>query len=621
ADWEKVTVHQLNEDDRRFGNPAFGHVLYTAGSSGVYGYFKVLREAGAHLREMIRTRAATEWGIPVYSLTVSANVVSHPASGKSMSYGDVVALPGFADTSPAQEPKLKEYSEFQLIGKPIKRLDTAAKSTGTQKYAIDVRLPGMLYATVLRSPVEGETVATLDDSDARAVPGVVDVVTLPDGVAVVAETLHASFVGRGSLSVTWTQSSPSRAYSSDTTLQEYEAAARSEEPGAVWRAAGDADSAIRASKDSVTGMYLSDYAYHAQLEPMVAVASVHADGKGAEIWAGTQTQSWTTRTATEVLDTTPERIKLNMMNMGGGFGRRTELMQNYVRDALVCSRIVKKPVKVIWAREDDLKHGAFRPAAAQYMRAGLDETGHLAAWHHRVATPSVIAYFNPIRWAQVKPKDIISMRGAEAKFYDTANFLAEHVVTERHARVLPWRGIGAAYTSFASEAFMDEVAEKAGKTPLDFRKSLMTNNARGSALLDKVAAMASETPTEQGHGRGMAFAGYGETQVAGIADISVDRDSGEIRVHHIWTAVDAGLIISHDNSLNQVEGGVVFGVSSALYERITITNGEVDQNNFYDYSVVRHSAVPQIEVHLMENNEKPTQVGEAGTPMVAAAIA
>ena len=621
ADWAKVSIHQLNEDDRRFGNPAFGRVLYTAGSSAVYGYFEVLRQAGAHLRDMMRQRVANEWGVDVESLTTAKNFVTHASSGRSISYGEVVALPRFFQTGLTKPVVLKAHDQYTLIGKSVPRRDIPDKSTGKAMFAIDVRVPNMLYATVLRAPVENETVVSLNDKAARETKDVLGVITLPDGIAVIAKTMHASFSGRSKLEVTWSETSPFRKFSSDQTLAAYTQVAQGDEAGEVWRSSGDVVTAIESADQVVDAVYTSDYASHAQIEPMAAVARVDLDGKGAEIWAGTQTQSWTTRTATEVLQTTPDRIKLNMMTMGGGFGRRTELMQNYVRDALLCSKATGQPVKVVWSRTDDIKFGGFRPAAAQQMRAGLDAKGRLVGFHHRVATPSVIKYFNPIRWQQVVPKDIVSMRGAENKFYNIRDFLAEHVITERHARILPWRGIGAAYTSFAAEAFIDEVASKAGIDPFQFRKSFMTENPRGSALLDRVQGMAAAVPLAEGRGRGLAFAGYGDTQSAGVAEISLDRESGEIRVHHVWVAIDAGQIISPDNAHNQIEGGVLWGVSSALYERITITNGQVDQQNFFDYILLRHNRAPAIDVHIAQNNERPTQVGEAGNPMVAPAVA
>jgi isoquinoline 1-oxidoreductase beta subunit len=621
ADWDRVSIHQLNEDNRRFGNPAFGNVLYTAGSSAIYGYFQVLRQAGATLRDMLRQRVADEWGVALDSLTTADSRVVHAASGRSLSYGDVVALPGFSNTALTAPARLKSPDEYTLIGRSVPRRDVPAKATGQAQYAIDVRVPGMLYATVLRSPVEGESIASLDDKATRATRDVVDVVTLPDGVAVIAKTMHASFAGRDALDVTWTETSPFRKFSSDATLSTYRKVAESDEPGAAWHTVGDAKAALARADNTLEAVYTSDYAYHAQLEPMAAVASVDADGKGAEVWVGTQTQSWTTRTVTEVLGTTPDRVRLNMMTMGGGFGRRTELMQNYVRDALLCSRAAKRPVKVVWSRTDDIKFGAFRPAAAQYLKAGLDADGRLTGWYHRVATPSVIEYFNPIRWQQVAPNDVVTMRGAESKFYRIPDFLAEHVRTERQARILPWRGIGASYTSFAAEAFIDELAAQAKADPLSFRRTLMQDNPRGTALIDRVEKMAEAVPLAEGRARGFAFAGYGETQTAGIAEISVNASSGTIQVHHVWVAVDAGQIVSPDNAHNQIEGGVLWGVSSALYERVTITNGQVDQKNFNDYRILRHNMAPTIDVYIATNHDKPTQIGEAGNPVVAPAIA
>ncbi len=621
ANWDLVSIQQLNADDRRFGNPAFGKVLYTAGSSAVYGYFNVLRQTGAHLREMIKQAAANHWGVNVDSLQTANSEVINTSSDRKLSYGEIVSSPQFANITLTKNVELKSKDHYSLIGKSIPRRDVVAKSTGKAIYAIDVRLPEMLYATIERSPVEGETIIELNDEATRNTKDIVDVIRLPDGVAVLAKTMHASLVGRGKLDITWSEKSPARQYSSNATLAAYKKSAEGNDNGHAWREEGNARKGLNNANKIIQSTYTSDYAYHAQLEPIAAVAKVDSDSKGAEIWAGTQTQSWTTHTAMQVLQTTRDRIKLNMMTMGGGFGRRTELMQNYIRDALICSKKTKKPVKVVWSRTDDIKFGGFRPAAAQTIKGGLNNEGVLTAWHHRVATPSVIEYFNPIRWQQVTPNDIVSMRGAESKFYAIPDFLAEHVITERHARILPWRGIGAAYTSFAAEAFMDELAVEANKEPLAFRKALMINNPRGKALLDKVNEMATKVPLEEGRARGLAFAGYGDSQSAGIIEISLNTSSGQIRVHNVWIAVDAGQIISPDNSHNQIEGGVLFGVSSSLYERLTITNGQVDQENFYDYNILRNNMAPKIEVFLADSIEEPTQIGETGNPMVAPAIA
>ena len=624
ADWDRVQVEQLDFDSREFGNPLFGGVLYTAGSTAVAGYFDPLRKAGAQARRVLTRAAAEHWSVPADSVTTGPSVVVHAESGRRMTYGEVAALPDVSLEVPAvTDEDLKPQSAYRLIGSAAPRRDIPAKSMGTEIYAIDVQVPGMVYAAVLRSPVEGETPVRVDEAQALAVPGVLQTVTLPDGIAVVAERLEAAFAGRDGLDVEWSEVAPARAFDSEADLADYAAiAADLSRSGATWHEAGDVNAVLASADRVVEADYLSDYAYHAQMEPMAVVASVDADGEGAEVWAGTQTQSWTMRTITEILGIEQERVRLHMMTMGGSFGRRTALTQEYVRDALLASQAVRRPVKVVWTREDDLKFGAFRPAAAQRLRAGLTADGRLAGWHHRVATPSVIAFFNPLRWGQVDPKDIISMRGSESKFYAIDHFLAEHVITERRARLAPWRAIGASYTSFAAEAFMDELSEAAGADPIAFRMPLLNDNPRGRHLLERVAEMANWGGARSGDtALGVSFAGYGDSMAAGIAEVAVDRESGQISVPRFWAAVDAGLLIAPNNAEAQVEGGIVFGLSSVLKERITTRGGEVEQNNYYDYEILRADEVPDIVIHLVDGDARPTGMGEVGTPMVAAAVA
>lgn len=623
ADWDRVRVEQLNRDDRIYGNPVFGKMLYTAGSTGVYGYFDTLRTSGAQARRMLMEAASDHWAVPVADLATEPSRVVHEASGRSLSYGQIAALPSRDLAIPEiTERDFKPREAYRLIGKDVPRRDIPAKSTGTEQFAYDVRVPGMLYASVLRSPVEGEKPLAIRDKETLAVAGVRRTLTLPDGVAVIAERPEAAIAGKEMLEVDWSETSPARSYDSDAALV---AAANQADDitksGVAWSERGNVKGALENSNQVISATYLSDYAYHAQMEPMAAVASVDADGKGAEVWVGTQTQSWTTRTVTEVLGTTPDRVRLHVMTMGGSFGRRTALSQEYVRDALLASREVGAPVKVLWSREDDLKHGVFRPAAAQRLRAGLSKDGTLNGWHHRVAAPSVIAFFNPLRWQQVEPKDIITMRGSESKFYDLPDMLAEHVVTERGARLAPWRGIGASYTSYAAEAFMDELAEAAGADPLAFRLQLLKQNPRGRRLLEQVAEAAGWGREPGETALGLSFAGYGDSMAAGIAEVGLDKESGTIRVPRFWAAVDAGLIVAPENAHAQIEGGIVFGVSSALKELVTIRNGEVQQSNFHDYEILRANEVPEIEIHLEPTAAAPTGIGEVGTPMVAGAIA
>ncbi|GFE66203.1 xanthine dehydrogenase family protein molybdopterin-binding subunit [Litoreibacter roseus] len=621
ADWNDVVIAQLNEDDRAFGNPIFGGVLYTAGSTAVQGYYDPMRRAGAQVRDVLLQIAAQQLGVAKDSLrTETSTVIAE--DGTRLSYGALAAtgLDG-VQIPDAEAVTLKDPQSFRIIGQDIPRRDVPAKSTGKAEYAIDVELDNMAHAVVLRTPVEGETPTAVDDAEARTVEGVIDIVTLPDGVSVVAETLWAALGARDLLQVEWSTTSPARNFNSETTLASYAEAVRDPEADvAVWAEKGDATSAIKNADSTVSHLYLSDYAYHAQIEPMAAVASVDPDGLGVEVWAGTQTQSWTTHTIMETLGTTQDRIRLHMMTMGGSFGRRTAFVQDYVRDAVLSSRAVGRPVKVTWTREDDVKNGTFRPAAAQQLEAGLTTDGQLTGWHHKVATPTVIGFFNPGRWEIVKPNDVISMRGAESKFYDIADFRADHIITERQARLAPYRGIGAAYTSFAAEAFMDELAEAAGRDPLEFRLDLVRDNQRGQYLLEKVADM-SGWQDRGDRALGLSFAGYSSSMAAGVAEIEVDDSSGEILVTHIWAAVDAGRIVSPDNAHNQIEGGIVFGLSSALSERIDIEKGEVVQSNFYDYEIVRADRVPPIDIHIASVDAPPTGVGEVGTPMVSSAIA
>lgn len=624
ADWDRVRIEQLDRDDRRYGNRLFGDVLYTAGSTSVMAYHTPLRRAGAQARRLLMATAARHWSVPAERLATEPGAVIDSGTGRRLDYGALAELyDGTIPVPEIGEDDFKPRAEYRLVGGEVPRHDVPAKSRGEAVYAIDVRVPGMLYAAVLRAPVEGETPQRIGDADARALPGVEAVLPLPDGVAVVAERLETAFAGRDALDVTWSETSPARQFDSAADLESYaDAVLDNGRAGEAWETQGDAAAAMAMAARTVERTYRSDYAYHAQMEPMACVASVDADGKGAEVWVGSQTQSLSTFTVADVLDTTPDRVRLHMMTMGGSFGRRTALRQEYVRDALLASRATGRPVKVVWTREDDVMHGWYRPAAAQRLRAGLTETGAIAGWHHRVATPSVIAYFNPLRWSQVEPNDIISMRGAENKHYRFADLLAEHVITERRARIIPWRAIGASYTAFAGEAFMDELAAEAGLDPLDFRLNELARNPRGAALLTRVAELSDyRAKSAAGAGIGLAFAGYGDTMAAGAAEITLDRDSGAIRVTRFTAAVDAGLVIAPDNARAQVEGGIIYGLSSALKERIDIVGGETMQSNYYNYEILRADEAPEIVVELADVDAPPTGLGEAGTPMVAAAVA
>lgn len=631
ADWGNVRVHTVAKHDPVYGNPArfrdLGYpILYTAGSATVRGYFAPMRQAGAQARRFLLEAAASEWGVPVTELSTEPSRVVHAVSGRSMSYGEIV---GFAEV-PAELPEVdevdfKSQSEFRYLGRDVTRLDVPAKTDGSAEYGIDVQVPGMVYASILRTPVEGESPIEVDDAGARAMNGVTDIVTLPYGVAVVGKTVEATIWGKAALEVTWSETSRFRDARQEVDLDAYEARARDlsfHTDNPLWQDEGDIDAAFAQADRIIDAVYRTDPAYHAQMEPMNATASVSADGKSAEIWVSTQTQSLTVLGSAEALETTPDRITMHPMYIGGGYGRRCEYRQKYVDDALYVSRAIGRPVKVIWSREDDLQDGAFRPLAAQYLRAALDSDGNITALQQRVATPTVLGYMNEPRWEHAQGRDGIAMNGAQTTRYDIPNVRAEHVMVDRRTRLAPWRGVATSYTRFANESFIDELAHERGADPLAFRIELAHANEAGRTVLEEVGRMADWSRPREGRSLGVALSDYGGNSVsAGIAEISVDIDTGVVRVHRFWMAIDAGFILSPRNTEAQMEGTIIYGLSNALKERITINGGTVDQTNFHDYPVMRMNEVPEVEVRALSNDKPPSGIGELGLATTGAAVA
>jgi isoquinoline 1-oxidoreductase beta subunit len=517
----------------------------------------------------------------------------------------------------------KSAADYRYLGKQVMRRDIPAKTNGSEIYGIDIQVPGMAYAAVLRCPVEGDGPLSVDDVAAKAIDGVTDVVTLPYGVAVVGNSVEATQRGKRALNVTWTSDSPFRGRDVDTALSDYAETARDLSiDGVAWSTTGEPRKILESADEVLEALYTSDPAYHAQMEPLNATASVSEDGKSAELWVGTQTQSLTIIGAAEALDTEQQNITLHPMTMGGGFGRRSVLRQQYVDDALFVSRELKRPIKVIWSREDDLEAGQFRAPAAQFLRASFDDDGALEALQHRVAVPNHLPTMNRHRWEANKPIDVISMLGSENTTYDIPNHIAEHLATERPCRVVAWRGISTSYTKFAIESFIDELADARAIDPLEFRLQLCHKNPRMHKVLETVADLASWGGTiDDDRALGIAVSGYSRSLSAGIADISVDRATGIITVHNYYGAGDAGFIVSPRNARAQVIGSIVFGLSSSLIERITVKDGAVQETNFHQYRIMRMNELPNIEVRVPSTDNPPSGVGELGLAMVGPSIA
>jgi isoquinoline 1-oxidoreductase beta subunit len=434
--------------------------------------------------------------------------------------------------------------------------------------------------------------------------------------------VQATRLGRNALRVTWDSSGALGAgFDSEKARAEYARHAR--DPSAkpmAWFEKGDAPKAIAGAAKVMEAEYTSEHCYHAQMEPMNCVARVADDGQSAEVWTGTQSTALAAVVAAGILKTTPDKIRVHQHLLGGGYGRR--IWPDAVAQAVVISNITKQTVKLVLTREDDLAAARPRPMTHHVLKAGLDGNGKLVGWHHRLVAENVDAVAAPPRFKATGGKDLIGWRGLEQPFYAVPNMLADAVREQRGMRVHAWRGIGAGYNKFASESFLDEVAQATGQDPLTLRLELTKDHPRAQAVIRAVAEMADwKRARPAGRALGIAFSDYHETLTAGIAEVSLDRNSGRIRVHDYWIAADPGIVVQPDNAHAQLESAVVYGLSSALSEELTIKEGAVAQKNFHEYRVLRMSDMPEIHTKLIATNNPPTGMGEVGVPSVAPAIA
>jgi isoquinoline 1-oxidoreductase beta subunit len=617
ADWAKVRpVFPTNWDDKKYGNPAYGHAFQTSASASVTGYFNSLRIAGAQVRRVLIDAVAAKWNVPAGELSTEPSVVVHRASGRRIGYGEIAAFAAV----PAELPKigekdLKPAARFRLIGKDVGRIDVPLKVVGAAKYGMDVQVPGMVYAAVLQSPYAGGAPLEVDDARARKVAGVTDIVKLPEGVGVIATTVEAAFAAKRLLRVTWGDA-PGAHLDSESALGDLAAVGRDKShAGVPYEKDGDAAAALASAKRVFRGEYRTRYVYHAQMEPMNATAAVGADGKSAEIWAGTQAATSLLKGVAKILDTDRSKITLHQQFLGGGFGRRGN--HESVFDAVRLAKAVGKPVKFIWTREDDVTFGKFRPMTAHHIEAGFDADNKLVAWHHRVVAESVVAYSS----GDPRPRqDRIVMKGSPIPQYPIANKLAEHVIVSRGARLSPWRGVGNGHNAFAVESFVDELAANFGKDPIAFRLELTEGVPRMQHLLRVVAEMSDWTRKRSGTALGVGTMVKDDTLAAGVAEIALDRATGKIKVLNFWAAVDAGIAVQPRNLAAQTEGSIVYALGHVLREEITIKDGRVQQSNYGDYQVARMSDVPHIEIKVVSTDNHPTGGGEEGVPLVACAV-
>ena len=637
ANWEDVVVRQADYDPR-FGDQTTGSSLSLRTS------WEPLRRAGATAREMLISAAAAEWGVAPATCQTERGEVVHGPSGRGLAFGELTAA---ASELPVPEDvPLKSPEAFNLIGTSVPRVDTPEKVDGSAVFGLDVKVPGMLYAVVAWCPVFGGDVESVDDAQARAVPGVRDVVRLPRtavpypfgndmggeghenytpaGVAVIAESTWAALTGRRALEVTWVEG-PGADVSTESVRAEMESVATA--PGEIQRDDGDVDEALASAARTLDAVYELPFQAHAQMEPVNCTADVSADA--CELWAPTQNPEAAAAAAAQVLGIPIERVQVHVTYLGGGFGRR--LAQEYAAVAAMVSRAADAPVKVVWTREDDIQHDYYRQASHHRMRAGLDAQDRLIAWHQRFVTTSISTFFMgpDVPWAAAD-----EVRAQDFPCFTVPNFRVEYSPTSPLVPRGWWRAVEQTFNAFVTESFIDEIAHAAGSDPVAFRLDLIGEPRREpfsqgedidmGRLRNVIELVADRADwggsVPEGRARGIAARFSFGTYVAHVAEVSIGSDGG-LRVPRMWCVADCGTVVNPDTVEAQMESGIAFALTAALKGEITVQGGRVEQSNFHDYPMLRIGEMPLVDVHVVGSDEAPGGVGEPGVPSVGPAVA
>jgi isoquinoline 1-oxidoreductase subunit beta len=612
ADWSKIKVESAPVD-AAYNHTVFGMQL-TGGSTSTASEWQRFRKAGATARIMLIAAAAQNWKVEPQSLRAENGFVIHAASKRRASFGSLADTA--ATLTPPKDVPLKDPKDFKLIGKSTRRLDTPAKVNGSAQFGLDIQIPGMLTAVVARPPVFGGKAVSLNAEKAKAVAGVKDVLQVPSGVAVIATGFWPAKLGRERLEIKW-DDGPGANLSTVGMREQYATLAKN--PGLVANKVGDPAKALAGAAKTITAEYEVPYLAHAMMEPLNCVVDLRADS--CEIWTGTQMQTVDRMAAAAAAGLKPEQVKIHTTLLGGGFGRRANPASDFVLEAVLVAKAARVPVKVVWTREDDIRGGYYRPMWYDRMVGGVDAAGNPVAWTHTIVGQSILQGTFFEQFGTKDGIDSASVEGAADLLYGIPNLQVDLHTPRIGVPVLWWRSVGHSHNGFAVEAFFDELAHAGGKDPYELRRTLLAKQPRMRAVLDLVAQKANwGKPLPAGRGRGIATHFSFDSYVGQVAEVSVDK-TGAVRVHRMVCAVDCGQVVNPDSVKAQMEGGVIFGLTAALKDEITLEGGRVQQRNFHDYPMLRINESPEIEVYIVPSTENPTGVGEPGVPPVAPAVA
>ncbi|MFL5070306.1 MAG: molybdopterin cofactor-binding domain-containing protein [Xanthobacteraceae bacterium] len=606
ADWSKVKIEFAPADADVYGYTFQNQrMMAIVGSRAVQLYYANLRTAGAQVRKVLLANAAEKWGVDAATLKTEPSTVINPANGARLSYGEIAAFGKIPATLPTVDAKeLKARKDFRLIGRTVPRRDTPLKVNGTAQYAIDVKLPGMVYATALHAPVHTGTPENWNDAEIKKMPGVLATVRLGNGIGIVAEHFEQAMAARNALKATW-KNGAADGYDSAQALEAYvKVHADPKAETTDLEKKGDVNAAFAGAAKTYHAEFRSDYGYHAQMEPLNAVVRIGDSGTTAEVWEGSQAPDATRDEVAKALGLKPEQVTMHQCYMGGGFGRRS--LGDYAAECARIAKEVRRPVKLIWTREEDIAHGMFRPQSFQCLEAATDASGKVTGWKHCV----------------VGDGGVLLHTGIKPLYYDIPNQHIERRGVSHGIRLKHWRAVGHVFNTFAIESFVDQMATDAGLDPIEFRFQRMSITPKARKCFESVAQMCDwSAKRPDGRALGISVTERSGSLGAGVVEISLDRTSGKIKVHRVWTAIDGGVIVTPGAAKANVESAILYGLSSVLHERVTLKDGAVEQSNFHDYNLMRMSDLPEeMHVSFIDVDTRPTGLGEIGNPFIAGAI-